>query len=206
MGVSCPRATFSTNPSNSVSRSSAVRTTAGTVSRPASRAARQRRSPATISYPPTPRGRTSSGWITPWRRTDSASPEAASGSKRRRGWRGFGWIASTGISSSSDGTGWPPIRTSRPRPRPRRWGEDSGALDKLHRHLPVGVGSGGATVVGNRGQPVARTLGETYRARDGGAEDEVTEVPPYLVLDLMGEPRPPVDHREQETADAEVRI
>src|SRR5207244_888912 len=184
----------------------AVRTTAGTVSRPASRAARQRRSPATISKPPTPRGRTSSGWMTPCRRTDSASPEAASGSKRRRGWRGFGWIASTGISSSSLGTGWPPIKTSRPRPRPRRCGEDSGALDKLHRHLPVGVGSGGATVVGDRGQSVARSLGETHRARDRRAEDELAEVAPYFLLDLLREPRPPVDHREKDAADAEARI
>src|SRR5215831_16814796 len=127
--------------------------------------------------------------MTPCRRTDSASPEAASGSKRRRGWRGFGWIASTGISSSSEGTGWPPISTSRPRPRPRRWGEDSGALDKLHRHLPVRVCSGGATVVGNRGQSMARGLGETHRARDGGAEDEVAEVPADFLLDLLGEAR-----------------
>src|SRR5579864_2644874 len=152
-----------------------------------------------------PRGLTSSGWITPCLRTDSASPEAASGSNRRRGWRGFGWIASTGISSSSLGMGEPPIRTSRPRPRPRRPGfsgwalpappaalpafEDSGALDKLHRHLPVGVGSGGATVVGNRGQPVARSLGEAHRTGHGGAEDELAEVPAHLLLDLLGEPR-----------------
>src|SRR6185312_13807727 len=120
--------------------------------------------------------------MTPCRRTDSASPDAASGSKRRRGCFGFGWIASTGISSSSVGTGCPPISTSRPRPRPRRCGEDSGALDKLHRHLPVGVGSGGATVVGNRGQSVARGLGEAHRTRDGSAKDEVAEVPPHFLL------------------------
>src|SRR5947209_5226837 len=116
--------------------------------------------------------------MTPCRRTDSASPEAASASKRRRGWRGFGWIASTGISSSSEGTGWPPIRTSRPRPKPRRCGEDSGALDKLHRHLPVGVGSGRATVVGNRGKAVARRRRERVHRqraerRRAVEEDEV---------------------------------
>src|SRR6266566_6799635 len=144
--------------------------------------------------------------MTPCRRTDSASPEAASGSKRRRGWRGFGWIASTGISSNSDGTGWPPIRTSRPRPRPRRCGEDSGALDKLHRHLPVGVGSGGATVVGNRGQAVARSLGEAHRTRNGGAKHERAEVAPHLVLDLLRKTRSPVHHREEDAADAEARV
>src|SRR5262249_61003148 len=124
----------------------------------------------------------------------SESPEAASGWKRGRGWRGFGWIASTGISSSSLGTGWPPIRTSRPRPRPRRCGEDSGALDKLHRHLPVGVGSGGATVVGNRGQSVARRLGEADGAGGGGAEDEVAEVPTDFLLGLLGDARPTLGH------------
>ena len=46
---SCSRATFSTSASRSVSRSSASRTSAGRVSRPASRAARQRRSPAISS-------------------------------------------------------------------------------------------------------------------------------------------------------------
>src|SRR5205807_3985034 len=148
----------------------------------------------------------SSGWMTPCRRTDSASPEAASGSKRRRGCRGFGWIASTGISSSSDGTGWPPIRTSRPRPKPRRCGEDSGALDKLHRHLPVGVGSCGATVVGDRGQAVARSLRKPHRAGNGGAEDERPEMPPHLFLDLLREARPAVDHREEKAADAELRV
>src|SRR5579884_1739985 len=160
--------------------------------------------------------------MTPCRRTDSASPEAASASKRLRGWRGFGWIASTGISSSSVGTGWPPISTSRPRPRPRRPEvsfrapaalpsallafEDSGALDKLHRHLPVGVGSGGATVVGNRGQSMARGLGQAHRAGDGRAEDERPEVAPHLLLDLLREARAAIDHREQHAADAELRV
>src|SRR4029077_6828006 len=129
-------------------------------------------------------------------------PGAASGSKRRRGWRGFGWIASTGISSNSDGTGGPPIRTSRPRPNPRRCGEDSGALDKLHRHLPVGVGSGGATVVGNRGQSVARSLGAPPRTGNRRAEDERPEVPPHPLLDLLREARASVDHREEDAADA----
>src|SRR5690348_11836289 len=125
--------------------------------------------------------------MTPCRRTDSASPDAASGSKRRRGCRGFGWIASTGISSNSLGIGSPPIRTSRPRPRPRRWGEDSGALDKLHRHLPVGVGSGGATVVGDRGQSVAGGLGGAHGAGGGGAEEELAEVRSRFLLDRVGQ-------------------
>ena len=58
---------------------------------------------------------------------------------------------------------------------------DSGALDKLHRHLPVGVGSGGATVVGNRGQAVARRLGEAHRPRHGRAEDERSEMAAHFL-------------------------
>src|SRR5262249_54765174 len=127
--------------------------------------------------------------------TESARPDAASASKRRRGCFGFGWIASTGISSRSEGGGWPPIRTSRPRPGPRR-GRDSGALDKLHRHLPVGVGSGGATVVGNCGQAMARRLGEAHGPRHGGAEDERAEVAAHFLLDLRGEAGTAVEHRE----------
>ncbi len=49
IGERSSRATFSTRPRSSVSRSSASRTTAGTFSSPASRAARQRRSPAISS-------------------------------------------------------------------------------------------------------------------------------------------------------------
>src|SRR5262245_7722823 len=114
-------------------------------------------------------------------------------------------MASTGISSSSEGAGWPPIRTSRPRPRPRR-GTDSGALDKLHRHLPIGVGSGGATVVGNRGQTVTRRLGKAHRPRHGRTEYERAEMAAYFRLDLGGEARAAVEHREEDAADRETRV
>ena len=43
---------------------------------------------------------------------------------------------------------------------------DSGALDKLHRHLPVGLGAGRAAVVVDRRQAVARRLGQAHGARD----------------------------------------
>src|SRR3954451_716632 len=97
----------------------------------------------------------------PWRLTDSARPEPASPSKRLRGWFGFGGIASTWISSSSFAAASPPpTRTSSPRPRPRRLG----TLDKLHRHLPVGVGAGGPAVVRDRREAVARSVGAALRA------------------------------------------
>ena len=58
----------------------------------------------------------------------------------------------------------PPIRTSKPRPRPRR-GLASAAFDKLHRHLPVGLGAARAPVVVGDRQAVARRLGDAHRAR-----------------------------------------
>ncbi len=147
-GERSSRATFSIRPSRSVSRSSASRITAGTVVAPASRAARQRRSPAISSYPPLRRGRRTTGWITPCERIESARPAVASWSKRFRGWRGFAWICSSGTCASW-GASAPPIRTAKPRPRPRRGPlkAPSVAFDKLHRHLPVGLGAARAAVV-----------------------------------------------------------
>ena len=46
-------------------------------------------------------------------------------SKRRRGWRGFGWICVDRQMCASSGSPPPPISTSKPRPRPRR-GRSSG--------------------------------------------------------------------------------
>src|SRR5207248_8215678 len=103
-------------------------------------------------------------------------------SNRRRGWRRFGWIASTGSWARSTSAA-PPSSTSKPRPRPRRE-TGSGALDKLHRHLPVGLGARGRAVVRDRRQPVARRLGQPHGARHSGLEHELSEVLSYLLLDL----------------------
>src|SRR4051812_45209303 len=149
---------------------------------PASRAARQRRSPAISSYPPSSRGRRTTGWISPCALIDSASPLPASPSKRLRGCFGFGWIWSTAIRASSGSA--PPINTSKPRPRPRREDAELGPVDKFHRHLPVGLGAARAPVVVGHGQAVARRLGDAYRARHDGAEDEVAEVLADLRFDV----------------------
>jgi hypothetical protein len=58
-----------------------------------------------------------------------------------------------------------------------------GTLDKLHRHLPVRVGSRRTRVVEHSGKPVARRLREPDRAGDDGREDELAEVAPHLVDD-----------------------
>src|SRR5947207_1985871 len=106
--------------------------------------------------------------MSPCTRIDSASPETASWSNSLRGWRGLAWICSTGTCASS---GSPlPIRTSKPRPRPRL---ALPALDKLHRHLPVGLGAARAPVEVGHGEAVARRLGDAYGPRHDRLEHEV---------------------------------
>src|SRR5579864_8845366 len=129
--------------------------------------------------------------MTPAARIESERPAVASCSKRLRGWRGFAWISSTATCASS----WlrpPPIRTSKPRPRPRRG--ELAAFDKLHRHLPVGLGPAGATVVVREREAVARRFRDPHGPGNDGAEDELAEVTPDLLLDLRREPRACVAH------------
>ena len=70
---------------------------------PAPRASGARRRSARSRRPA--RGRTTTGWTRPCARIESASAEVASWSKRFRGWRGFGWIVSTGRCASSGSPG-----------------------------------------------------------------------------------------------------
>src|SRR6266404_9192364 len=90
----------------------------------------------------------------------------------------------------------PPIRTSKPLPKPLL-----GTLDKLHRHLPVGLGTTGAPVVMGQGEAVARRLRDAHGARDDGVEHERAEVLAYLRLDVGREPRAAVDHRQENAGD-----
>src|SRR5690242_365394 len=53
---------------------------------------------------------------------------------------------------------------------------------------------------------MAGGLGEADGARDRSAEDELAEVPPDLLLNLLRETRPAVDHCQEKTADAEIRV
>src|SRR5665811_2499401 len=76
------------------SSSSSMR--AGMVASPASRAARQRRSPATSWYWFGPSGRRRTGWRTPCSRIDAASSSRADASKTRRGFCGLASIRSIG--------------------------------------------------------------------------------------------------------------
>ena len=73
----------------SFSPSGTSRTATGTFSRPARWAARQRRSPAMISYA-FPARRTTMGWMRPLDLIERASSSMRASSARARGWYGFG--------------------------------------------------------------------------------------------------------------------
>src|SRR5881397_2505603 len=77
-------------------------TIAGTVSLPASFEARQRRSPAMISYP-SPAGRTRMGCKTPCSRIEAASSASVSSCQVMRGWLGLGTTFSSGMSRTAVG-------------------------------------------------------------------------------------------------------
>ena len=109
------------------------RTIVGMLCRPASWVARQRRSPAMISYLLSEMGRTTMGCMTPWALMLSARSCSDSGSMSRRGWYLPRWIRSTGSSlrtpspscscpsPAAGGVGLAPApsRASSPRPNPR---------------------------------------------------------------------------------------
>ena len=81
-------------------------------------AARQRRSPATISRPASPgTRRTTIGWISPLSRIEAASSSSSASAKARRGLRGLAAALRAGRAAS-----WHPPSPAPDRRRPRRSG------------------------------------------------------------------------------------
>src|SRR6267143_5243455 len=101
-GERSSRCRFSMSAISSAVASSNRSTIAGIVSLPASLDARQRRSPAMISYS-LPAGRTRIGCNTPCSRIDAASSASVSSCHVMRGCPGFGITFSTGISRTAVG-------------------------------------------------------------------------------------------------------
>ena len=168
------RATFSTRPSRSVSRSSASR-----IDRRHGRDARLAgRAPAALAGDQLvaavrARGRTTTGWMSALRADRVGEPGASPrGRSACAAGAGSRWICSTGRCASS-GSPAPPIRTSKPRPRPRRG--VLAALDKLHRHLPVGLGAARAPVVVR--SPAARGSAPRRRAPSAARRSSKTSSP-----------------------------
>ena len=114
---------------------------------------------------------------TPCVRIESARPAVASWSKRRRGWRGFAWICSTGRCASSGR----PRRRSGPRSRGRGRARGSSCVRQAPSppsSRPRRRGSGGRSAV--TGRP---WLGASATRTERGttvAKTSVAEVPAHL--------------------------
>ena len=129
------------------------------------------------------------------------SPRCRNGGAAVAGWDG----SSRPAAARAPRCDAPPRSTSRPRPRPRRdAGAAQAALDKLHRHLPVRLRSGGAS--GRTRSPAGRGSApppgapivepsSRRRGRRGAAEP---------LLHLRRQLRPPVDHRQQHACEREA--
>ncbi len=145
---------------------------------PAFCAARQRRSPAMISYP-SPVSRTTIGCTTPsardrlGQRRDRLLVERACAAGA--GWAGSGRPRSRPATPCRRRPGTRPRAPPGPRPSPRAlvW---SATLDHLHRHAVVRVGAGGGRVVAGDRDAVARRLGQPHAARHHGVEHQRPEV------------------------------
>src|SRR5438128_4319042 len=176
---------------------------AGIACSPARRAARQRRSPATSSYSPSPTGRTSTGCSIPTARMDAASAAMDSSSKLLRGWLGLGRSALTGSSwyAAAVSVVVGGIRAPRPLPRPLRR-----TTAHLLGQLAVGDRPARGRIEHDDRLPEGRRLGEP----DGAGDEVPADLRPEVVADLLGDLLRQlgacVVHREDDGADLELRI
>ena len=188
IGVSSSRATFSTSPSRSASRSAASRTSAGSVWQ----VRLARRPPAALAGDELVAAGSARAQddrlddpLRPDRlRERRASPRARSASAAAAGSDGsasIGHVRELGAAGAADQNLEPAARGPSAR---------SGTVDKLHRHLPVGLRAGRARVVGDHRLAVARRLCDPDRARHARAEEQRAEVALELRGDVGGQLRP----------------
>src|ERR1019366_6594038 len=189
IGLRSSRWMFSISVIRSRRLSGISRPPTGTVATWASLAARSLRSPATSWYWPLTR-RTTRGWIIPLARIDWANSSNRLSWKTRRGWNGFGWMASTGMLSadscgshgSGDGSGpggwmWVRVGRSAPIPLPSALRGCSGLLmiEDLFGEFDVAFGPLRSGVIGQDGFAETGRFGQAYAAGDDGPEDLVLE-------------------------------
>src|SRR6185436_15294908 len=143
------------------------------------------------------------GCTTPSCLIDSASASIASRSNALRGCRGLGrtWDSSSSIMET-----WPAgnsaTSAASPRPNPRFLP----TLDDLQSHPIVRVSPRAAGIVPRDRHPVAGSLRQANAAWDDRVEHQVPEVLAHLGRDVAGQTRPTVEHRQQDTGDAETGI
>src|SRR5580765_2199301 len=220
---------FSTRASSSRSRSEGVsRTTIGTRVRPASFAARNRRSPARIVKPPAGRGDTTMGCRIPLARIDSASSESRSATNSVLGCNGLAWRLARSASR------WPVVRGSpsfpgrsadNPRPsvfrlsfitlsparaafpvRARPFSPGPSSSQDLRRQAQVRLRAFGLDVIRDYRLSERRSFREPDAPRDHGPEDPVAEMGANVFGDLVREVGPLVVHRQENPSDIEHRV
>src|SRR5258705_720997 len=172
--------------------------TAGIRVRPASLAARRRRSPTTSWYP-SPSRRTTTGWSTPLCVKDAARSCKALSLKSFLGCLGFGAIVSMGSSTAAAVTAsWPaePEGESRaPKPRPSPCWRLT-MCDHLSGEIEIGRGAGRLEVVQHDGFPMARSLAKSYISRNYGGHYLISKVPVAFSADLASQAGPAIEHRQ----------
>src|ERR1035441_9458573 len=154
----------------------------------------------------------------PLARIDWASSPNALSWNTRRGWNGFGWMASTGMSSvdscgshgSGDGMGpgcWMWVRVGRsapiPLPSALRGCSDLLMVEDLFGEFDVAFRPLGSGVVGQDGFAETGRFGQAYAARDDGPEDFVLEELTQVGGHLAREVGPVVIHGEEDALDGE---
>src|ERR1035437_7043325 len=199
---------------SSATSSSSSSTRAGIAASPASRAARQRRSPATSWYWFGPRGRTRTGCRTPCSRIEAASSSSAASSNTRRGFSGLASTRSIGMLRTPDVR--PPSaerrltmdgESSRSSERRRAaYARKSGLakFDDLLRELSECPGSLGAARVGGNRATGQRRFAELHGVPDDRVEDVMLAELSQLVEHLAPQDRASVIEGWQQAQDAEV--
>src|ERR1035441_3805258 len=154
----------------------------------------------------------------PLARIDWASSCSPLSWKTRRGWNGFGWMASTGMSSvascgshgSGDGMGpgcWMWVRVGRsapiPLPSALRGCSDLLMVEDLFGEFDVAFRPLGPGVVGQDGFAETGRFGQAYAARDDGPEDLVFEELAQVGGHLARKVGPVVVHGQEDAFDGE---
>src|SRR5438128_349261 len=218
MGFRSSRWMFSMSAISKASLPVTSRTITGSSRSPAFWAARQRRSPATSTYPSLSR-LTMSGRSTPLLRIDSASSSMCASSKWRRGCARSGRISSMPrFITPLRSVGEPPgIRAPSPRPSAGRFSafdsiikflpelrvlticdHDAMAVQHLLGKLQVALSALGFDVVEDGGAAVAGRLAEPDVARDHRVVDLPGHVGLHVLHHLPGEVVAGVEHGEHD--------
>src|SRR2546427_766743 len=210
-GERSSRCRFSMRAISRAVESSKRSTIAGIVSLPASFDARQRRSPAMISYS-LPAGRTRIGWSTPCSRIDAASSASVSSCQVVRGCEGLATTFSSGSSRTAVGVRaarrlMMPLSTSLScwkmrLPASRKllpWRGLLVSTDYLLRKVDKALGRVGARLVDGDRDAGSGGLADLHRLSDHGVEDLVVAEVLERIGHVASENRPAVIKGREQT-------